>query len=148
MTSASGRVGPLQLVAGVVVDGDRVLMCLRSAGRAWYPRKWDLVGGHVEPGESAAKALVREAREEVGIRLSEPLGPRLTTVVTKDAEIAIWLVEGWSGEPKNTAPAEHEAIGWFDPGTLDLLDLAHPNYLTIIKEALAARQRQASNSHR
>jgi 8-oxo-dGTP diphosphatase len=145
MTSVSGRIGLLKLVAGVIVDGDHVLLCLRGPDRAWYPGKWDLVGGHVEPGEPAAKALVREAREELGIRLREPLGPPLTTVVTSDAEIAIWLIEDWSGVPTNAAPAEHEAVGWFDLDKLDALDLAHPNYVPIVNEAIAIHRRHGSN---
>jgi 8-oxo-dGTP diphosphatase len=34
-------------------------------------RGWDIVGGHIEPGESAEEAARREAYEEAGARLRE-----------------------------------------------------------------------------
>jgi 8-oxo-dGTP diphosphatase len=34
-----------------------------------FPNHWDLIGGHVEEGETPEQALVREVREEIGIEL-------------------------------------------------------------------------------
>jgi len=51
----------------VIVDGARVLL----AKRAIPPLQghWDLVGGFVEPGETAEDAARREAREELGVEV-------------------------------------------------------------------------------
>src|SRR5690349_1557820 len=64
----------VQIVAALLRDGDRVLLCHRSAARRWYPDVWDLPGGHVEAGETPGAALVRELREELGITIGEPSG--------------------------------------------------------------------------
>ncbi|MBN2354143.1 MAG: NUDIX domain-containing protein [Spirochaetales bacterium] len=49
-------------------DG-RLLLQRRSASKDLLPGMWDTaVGGHVALGEDAPRALVREAREELGIR--------------------------------------------------------------------------------
>ncbi len=49
-------------VSAIVQDGDRVLLC-RQVGRA----HWGLVGGAIEPGETPAQAVCREALEECGL---------------------------------------------------------------------------------
>jgi 8-oxo-dGTP diphosphatase len=36
-----------------------------------FPDHWDLIGGHVEEGETPEEALVREVMEELGIELKE-----------------------------------------------------------------------------
>ncbi|MFG3094470.1 NUDIX hydrolase [Streptomyces sp. NPDC048202] len=41
----------------------------RSLDRRLFPDCWDIVGGHVEPGESLLDALAREVEEETGWRL-------------------------------------------------------------------------------
>ena len=46
----------------------RYLVQQRLPGRS-RALLWEFPGGKVEPGESDAQALVREAREELGVRL-------------------------------------------------------------------------------
>jgi 8-oxo-dGTP diphosphatase len=36
-----------------------------------YPNHWDLIGGHVEAGETPEQALVRETKEEIGFDLRQ-----------------------------------------------------------------------------
>ncbi len=44
----------------------------RAAGKDLYPGYWDTaVGGHIEAGETIESALVREADEELGIKVKE-----------------------------------------------------------------------------
>jgi 8-oxo-dGTP pyrophosphatase MutT (NUDIX family) len=44
----------------------RVYAHRRSADRKLLPGIWDVVGGHLEPGESPEEALAREIEEETG----------------------------------------------------------------------------------
>ena len=36
-----------------------------------FPNHWDLIGGHVEDGETPEQALVRETKEEIGLELKQ-----------------------------------------------------------------------------
>ncbi len=56
---------PTVAVGAVVVDGDRLLMVRRGHGPAGGT--WSIPGGHIELGETAAEAVVRELSEETGL---------------------------------------------------------------------------------
>lgn len=50
----------------------RLLIYLRDDKRDIpFPNHWDLFGGHVEEGEKAEEALVREVKEELAVELKE-----------------------------------------------------------------------------
>jgi isopentenyl-diphosphate delta-isomerase type 1 len=57
-----------------IFDGSgRLYLQKRAADKDRFPGRWDTsVGGHVAPGESPEAAIRREAREELGIDLSDP----------------------------------------------------------------------------
>jgi 8-oxo-dGTP diphosphatase len=74
-------------IAGAVIhDGHgRIFMQRRSADRALFPGAWDVVGGHLEPGEGVMDALRREVNEETGWtlrRVVDDLG--ITTYTGED----------------------------------------------------------------
>jgi 8-oxo-dGTP pyrophosphatase MutT (NUDIX family) len=57
----------------------RVFVQHRSASRQLLPDTWDIVGGHLEPGESPEQALAREIHEETG-----------WTLLSIDQQVADW----------------------------------------------------------
>ena len=54
------------VVAGLITDGDRILITQRMASQA-MPLKWEFPGGKIEHGESPVQALRRELLEEIGV---------------------------------------------------------------------------------
>ena len=58
----------VQVVAALIWEGPRFLICQRPPHKA-RGLLWEFVGGKVEPGETPEQALVRECREELGIRV-------------------------------------------------------------------------------
>ena len=58
-----------EVVAALIWDGDRFLICQRPAHKA-RGLLWEFVGGKVEPGESKEQALSRECREELAVAIS------------------------------------------------------------------------------
>lgn len=61
-----------EVVAALIMDKDRFLICRRPAHKA-RGLLWEFVGGKVEEGETKEQALVRECMEELGITV-KPYG--------------------------------------------------------------------------
>ena len=58
-------------VAVFILNNDgQVLLQKRSSTKKHYPNMWALCTGHVEDGESASMAAIRELEEELGIHVS------------------------------------------------------------------------------
>lgn len=80
---------------------------------------WEFAGGKVEAGESDARALTRELREElaVEVRIGDRIGPDLP--IGQTAVLRVYLAELVAGEP---ALVDHDEHRWL--GLDRLLDVA------------------------
>lgn len=56
----------VNVVAALIWNGDRFMICQRPANKA-RGLLWEFVGGKVEPGETRQEALQRECREELAV---------------------------------------------------------------------------------
>ena len=52
--------------AAIIENSDGKILLTKSAK---WSNKWVVPGGHIEPGEAIEEALLREAKEEVSLRL-------------------------------------------------------------------------------
>jgi 8-oxo-dGTP diphosphatase len=68
---------PIEVAAGLLRDGELILVCQRLATAA-HPLRWEFPGGKLEPGESPSACLERELREELAIEAT--VGTRLASV--------------------------------------------------------------------
>ncbi|WP_462384989.1 (deoxy)nucleoside triphosphate pyrophosphohydrolase [Intestinibacillus massiliensis] len=57
---------PVEVVAALIWDRGRFLICRRPAHKA-RGLLWEFAGGKVEPGETHRQALIRECREELAV---------------------------------------------------------------------------------
>jgi 8-oxo-dGTP pyrophosphatase MutT (NUDIX family) len=126
----------VEVVVGALLRGGQVLLAHRGPQKHAYPGVWDLPGGVIEEGETELVALARELHEELGVRIATGSASHLLrlTVGPEDdsARLSAWLVNAWEGTPANTAPEEHDDLGWFD--LEELPALAHER----VREALVA----------
>jgi 8-oxo-dGTP diphosphatase len=107
-----------QVVAAILVRGDRVLICQRTEEQA-FALQWEFPGGKVEAGEERAAALVRELREELGIRAV--IGPEIARVQHQYAEglaveLHFFLVREFDGEIENRI---FRQVRWEERAALD-----------------------------
>ena len=58
-----------QVVAALIWEGDRFMICQRPAHKA-RGLLWEFVGGKVEPGETKEQALIRECQEELAVTVA------------------------------------------------------------------------------
>jgi 8-oxo-dGTP diphosphatase len=61
-------------IAAIILENDKgeFLLYLRDSKPGIpFPDHWDLIGGHVEEGETPEEALVREFKEELDLDLKE-----------------------------------------------------------------------------
>jgi len=126
MQEATMQDQPARTVGALFIGPDgKVLLGLRAPSKKVWPQHWDTIGGHVEDGESLEDALIREAREEVGVT---PTRFRLIATVKErkpeiygDALHHIYAVTAWQGgDPANICD-EHTELKWFSVSEMLLL---------------------------
>jgi len=123
-------------VGGLLVRGGEVLLGRRADDRDWLPGAWDLFGGHIVSGETAADALRRELHEELGIEM----GASRALATLESAEggwrLQIFAVDDWTGEPRNRQPHEHAELRWMPLAEAQAkLAHAHPMFAAAIAKA-------------
>ncbi len=122
-----------QVVAALIWDGDRFMICQRPAHKA-RGLLWEFVGGKVEPGETKEAALVRECREELAIELR--VGDVFMEVehVYPDITIRLTLFHATiaSGQPQKI---EHNDIRWILPREIPEYDFC-PADVEILKKIM------------
>ena len=64
----------MKQIAAIILENDKgeILLYLRdNKPDIPFPNYWDLIGGHVEEGETPEEALLREVKEELDIDLTD-----------------------------------------------------------------------------
>jgi 8-oxo-dGTP diphosphatase len=93
----------IEVVAGLIVEHGRVLICQRSSASK-FPLKWEFPGGKVESGEAHPETLRRELREELAIEVEESKELFRHVHHYKDmppVELRFYQVMRYRGEVKN-----------------------------------------------
>jgi len=126
-----------RVVAGLLRQQGRVLLCHRSPQRRWYPDTWDLPGGHVEDHEQPPQALARELWEELGILITPPTTEPFAHVQGSDFRMDVWLVDEWTGQLSNDRSDEHDALAWVNAEEALGLELADARLPALIGAALS-----------
>ena len=120
----------------LIRDG-RVLL-LRRFNTGYRDGCYSVVAGHLDGGEPVVDAMVREAREEVGIAVA-PRDLRVVGVMHRregDERIDFFLTtETWRGEVVNAEPEKCDELAWFP------LDRLPDNIVPYVARAIANYRR-------
>lgn len=114
----------------ILKKGQRVLL-MRRFNTGWNDGKYALMGGHVEDNENPVDAVLREAKEELGLTLrAENLTYKMTMPVYPDHIYIYFECENFDGTPVNNEPNECDDIQFFD------IDSIPKNIIEADKQAL------------
>ncbi|WP_239004054.1 NUDIX hydrolase [Nocardia panacis] len=95
--------------------GDEVLFGQRQ-NTGYEDGAWHLPSGHLEADESVVEALIREADEEIGVRIV-PADVRFSHIMhnsSSGGRVAFFFtVDRWDGEPTNREPDKCAALEFF-----------------------------------
>ncbi len=110
----------VDVLAAVIRNGDRYLVCRRPAGKR-HGGSWEFPGGKIQPGESRAEAAARELLEELDLRLVQ-LGETVCSYRDPGSPFLVHFMEA-TVEGSPTA-LEHDEIRWVTAEQLPGLSLA------------------------
>jgi len=116
----------VRVAAAVIIGADgRFLLAQRPPGKP-YAGYWEFPGGKLEPGESAAAALVRELKEELGVTVTRAAPWLVQEFVYPHAhvELNFFRVFEWYGAPTGH---DGQAFAWQRAGAVDVAPLLPAN---------------------
>lgn len=135
----------LHVVGAVVLRGKEVLAARRGENRYPYvAHKFEFVGGKVEQGESEEEALVRELREELGVK-ARVIG-HFKTVSHDYPDFSITLSAYFCEFLSDFSCAEHEELRWIPLAELDpeAWAAADAPLVQSLKTLIASRKKAAN----
>lgn len=126
-----------RVVAGIIADNDKLLVCQRTRHQT-MPLKWEFPGGKIEEGEQPRDALRRELEEELGI-LAE-IGDEVARIQHEYpngamVELRFFAVRKYLGEIENRIFRE---IQWALPKDLPKYDFLEAD-LTLVGNLAAGK---------
>lgn len=116
----------VEAAAAVILRPDGSFLLGRRPEGKPYAGYWEFPGGKIEPGETAAQALVRELHEELGIEAD-----RYTPWITREfvyphahVRLHFFRVAGWHGEIRDI---HHATLAWRRADNVDVAPLLPAN---------------------
>jgi 8-oxo-dGTP diphosphatase len=101
----------------LIFEKNGEVLLQRRLNTGYEDGNYSLVGGHFEEGEKATAAAVREAEEEIGIKITEKDLElvQLMHRLSGDQERVdfTFLVKKWTGKIKNLEPQKCDDLSWF-----------------------------------
>lgn len=113
------------VAAAIIAKDGKVFIARRAAHKMVYPGLFELIGGHVEKGETFEAAVVREVKEEVGIDVEIiTIVDAFTYFVDNEykAEVMYLCRQKDPGKEPSLNPDDHSEGIWIGPDEIDKME--------------------------
>jgi 8-oxo-dGTP diphosphatase len=120
MASLMSDPKPILVTAGILKEGDRILICQRHRSDA-YGLQWEFPGGKARDGEDLRESLRRELTEELAIeaQVGEEVFRRRHRYPDRHVEVVFFAIPSYRGTVHNRV---FEAVAWADRKELPSYD--------------------------
>ncbi len=80
------------VVTGIIQNSNKqILIARRNKNKKIYPGLWECTGGSTKIGENSIDAIIREIREEIGIKFMQNEGKLLGTIQKSNYFRDVWM---------------------------------------------------------
>jgi len=109
----------LMPTVGIILRKENKILLIKRKNTGWNDGRHAYVGGDVDGGETVTQAAVREAQEELGIKLDKNNLKLIHVLHRKDKiyfESIDFVFEAteWQGQPTNMEPDKCDGFEWFE----------------------------------
>ncbi len=113
---------------------DEKILMIRRYKTGYQDGNYSLPAGHVEDGESATEALIREVKEEININIKKEDIICIHTIYRQAGDSTrvdfYYEVKNWSGDIKNNEIDKCDDISWFN------IDSLPTNIVPVVKQTI------------
>ena len=107
----------LRAAVYLVLMKNQQILLLKRHNTGWQDGNYSLCSGHIDGGEPVTAAMIREAKEEIGITI-QPSDLEVVHVMhrlSSDAEYIDFFLtaRAWQGEPQNMELDKCSEVRWF-----------------------------------
>ena len=124
------------VAAYLILQKENRVLLLQRQNTGYHDGNYSLVAGHVETGETFTECIIREGKEEAGIRLSAAdltvahVMHRKSKTDSSERVDVFFTTKQWTGKIKNMEPEKCAQLKWFDNNALPI------NIIPCVRQAL------------
>ncbi len=131
----------MTVAAHLLLVKDSKILLLRRFNTGYEDGNYSVVAGHADGNEDIKTAMIRETKEEAGIKITAN-NLKFASVMHRksdDERIDFFFVaDSWEGEVRNMEPHKCDDLSWFDinnlpSNTIPYVKRAIENYIASVQ---------------